>query len=171
MIPFISFLLFLHVPFASPTSSAIEPICKAVAQAQPDITNECCTSLLNDAHLQDAKSLATFAATRAYFHSEATESRMKDLSSVDEDRGAQKRLHECEDAYGDSSDLIKDAVDAILHDQYAKAARLLRSSHGARSRCTEAFSDVQGVQFPLYESDDQYEKLAKLAEAIVNTLH
>lgn len=51
---------------------------------------------------------------------------MKELGSVDDNYGALKQLHSCEDAYRDCSDFIKDVIDAVLHYQYTNAALLLQ---------------------------------------------
>lgn len=153
--------------------AGVAPTCKAVAAAHPNIHYNYCTTSINLSHPdpdhEDLPGLAASVARLAHVHADSVEEQVDELMELEHDHELRSRYDECQDAFNDAGNVLKDAVDAINSKQYAKAMRMLHTSHGAHGRCDRAFEGApEGEVAPVVATqEDAYERLAELAAAIL----
>ncbi|TKW36746.1 hypothetical protein SEVIR_1G002800v4 [Setaria viridis] len=159
----------------SSSSSCAEPVsveaaCRGASETHAGVAyDHCVASLGADPRSKEAEAgsmhgLAVLATRMAVDHAASTESKIEDLSELEESPHARARYNHCLELYGAAADLLRDALDNLKAQIYGKAMEQLSAALGASESCEDAWKGQENAAgIPVAEHDREYGRMAHIA--------
>ncbi|OEL20557.1 hypothetical protein BAE44_0018424 [Dichanthelium oligosanthes] len=149
---------------ANPVS--VEEACRGASETHAGVAyDHCVASLGADPRSKDAginmNGLAVLATKMAIDHAASTESKIDDLSELEESPHARARFNHCLEQYGGAADLLRDALDNLRAQIYGKAMEQLAAALGASESCEDAWKGEERI--PVAAHDREYGRMAHIA--------
>ncbi|XP_062217224.1 pectinesterase inhibitor 12-like [Phragmites australis] len=148
---------------ANPVS--VEVACRGASETHAAVAYEhCVASLAGDPRSKEAGNmhgLAVLATKLAIDHAASTESKIDDLSELEDSPHARARFNHCLEQYGGATDLLRDALDNLQAHIYGKAIEQLAAALGASESCEDAWKGEEHV--PVAGHDREYGRMAHIA--------
>ncbi|TVU33721.1 hypothetical protein EJB05_25554, partial [Eragrostis curvula] len=138
----------------------VEAACREASERHAGVEYEhCVASLGRESKQQQAKGLdmhglAVVATKLAIDHAASTESKIDDLSELEEETPqARARFNHCLEQYGGAADLLRDAMDNLKAHIYGKAMEQLAAALGASQSCEDAWKGEEDHRVPVAAHD------------------
>ncbi|XP_020694931.1 putative invertase inhibitor [Dendrobium catenatum] len=163
-------LLLLHLPSSSAT--LLEDTCRSITASRSDLTPDICISSLStdpSSRSADLHGLALIATHLSIVNATSTAAKVQKLIDEGPEPKTSDCLSVCLDVYSDAADHLREASAGIESRNYPDAVTFLSAAVDAAENCEDAFGD-ENMNSPMAEDDRGFERMAKIALAIVSTL-